>query len=265
MTVSCQGKEKTMHMRLLAWVWVLAVLPVSSLPVAAGQPGGKVVLDHWEVAYLEGGRAGYAHTFVEELNQDGKKLYRAREELKLKVKRFSDVISLGMQTGTTETADGKVISTFMRQQLGKTKDLQIIGTVTGKELRLVLDNSKPLKPAPWNDDALGLYRQQTILKDRQIKPSDKFSFLAFEPSVNLVIRHEVEVKEHEDVAMLDRTKRRLLRVEIRPEKLEGVALPPLFVWVDDKFAPVCRYSDVPGLGKIMLYRTTKEVALAPTT
>src|SRR5207237_4988731 len=131
-----------MRLWLSTCAWVRVALPSS-----AGQTRGKVVVDHWEAAYLEGGRAGYAHTFVEELNEDGKRLYRATEELKLKVKRFSDVIDLGMHTGTTETADGKVIGTFMRQQLGKNKELQIIGTVMGNELRLMLDNAKPLKPA----------------------------------------------------------------------------------------------------------------------
>src|SRR5437868_11638812 len=169
-----------MRLGLGTWVCVLAALPAAALPAAAGQPRGKVVLDHWEAAYLEGGRAGYAHTFVEELNEDGKKIYRSAEELKLKVKRFNDVVAMGMQTGTTETADGKVLGTFMRQQLGKNKELHIVGTVMGKELRLVLDNSKPLKPAPWNDEAIGLYRQQNILKDRNVKPGDKFDFLAFE-------------------------------------------------------------------------------------
>src|SRR5262245_38213778 len=160
----------------------------------AGQPRGKIVLEHWDAAYLQGGRAGYVRTVVEELEDRAKeqKLYRTTMTLKLKVKRFNDVIELGMDTGTTETADGKVLGTFMRQYLGKNKTLEITGTVKGKEIQLVMDSGKPLKSAPWNDEVLGLYRQLTVLKDRGAKAGDKISYAAFEPSVNLVVTTHVK-------------------------------------------------------------------------
>jgi transglutaminase-like putative cysteine protease len=255
-----------MRLPLSSFALVLLALPGSPLaasaqPASAGQPRPKIVLDKWEAAYLESGKAGYARTYVEEFEQRGGKLYRTTLSLKLKVKRFNDVIDLGMDVGTTETAEGKILGTFMRHYLGKNKMLEIIGTVAGKELQLVADG-KPIKSAPWSDDALGLYKQQTLLKQQNAKPGDKFDYRAFEPSVNLVVRHYVEVKDYEEVDVLG-MKRKLVRVQTRPEKVQGVQLPTLSAWIDDNFEPVRSAAEIPGLGKITLFRTTKEIALAP--
>jgi len=67
--------------------------------IAGETPVGKVVLDLWDAAYLQGGRAGHVHTFVEEFERDGEKLLRTTVELRLKVKRFSDTVELGMDSG----------------------------------------------------------------------------------------------------------------------------------------------------------------------
>jgi hypothetical protein len=248
---------------LVLWLPAPAAQPGQPTGQPGGKPRVKVVAEHWDAAYLEGSRAGYVRTLVEEIEDKDEKLYRTTMTLKLKVKRFNDVIELAMDTGTTETAGGKVLGTFMRQYLGKNKSLEITGTVAGKEIRLVMDNGKPLKSAPWNDAVLGMYRQLGVLKDKNAKPGDKISYLAFEPSVNLVVTTNVKVKDYEDVGLLGGAKKRLLRVETQPEKIQSVQLPVLISWVDEHFAPLRSETEAPGLGKLVLQRTTKEVALAP--
>ncbi len=51
------------------------------------KPSGKIVLDQWDAAYLQGGRAGFVHSNAEEFERDGHKLIRFTMELRLKVKR----------------------------------------------------------------------------------------------------------------------------------------------------------------------------------
>src|SRR5207247_6889761 len=103
------------------------------------------------------------------------------------------------------------------------KDLTITGLVKGKQLEFLLDGKTGvLKPAPWDDRAVGLYRQQSLLADRKVKPGDKFNFLSFEPSVNLLVRMDVTVKDFEEVMVPGaKSRSKLLRVELVPEKLEG--------------------------------------------
>jgi transglutaminase-like putative cysteine protease len=230
----------------------------------ADEPQGKVVLDLWDVAYMKGGKAGFVHTIVREYQRDGARLYQATVGLNLTVKRFQDTIQLRMDTGTTETAAGKVVGIFMRQYLGQGKNLEITGTVAGKQLRLTLDRTKPLKPAPWDDNVIGLYRQQRLFADRKVQPGDEFSYPSFEPTINLVVKNHVRVKDFEDVELFGgKSRKRLLRVETRPEKIQNVQLPLLVTWVDKEYVPWRSEVEAPGLGKIVLYRTTREVALAP--
>ena len=57
----------------------------------------------------------------------------------------------------------------------------------------------------------------------------------------------------------------MMRVEVKPDKIEGVALPTVVHWLDDKLVQVRSQVDIPGLGLLTLQRTTKEGATVPGT
>ncbi len=166
--------------------------------------------------------------------------------------------------GTFETPDGQVLGTFVRHFLGKSRTLEITGVVEGNQLRLTLDKIKNLKPAPWNSDALGLARQQRFLQERDLKPGDELTYLSFEPSINLLVRTTVQAKGFEEVEVLgSKQKKKLLRVESRPEKVQNVQLPTMVSWLGDNLMPVRAEAEIPPFGRVVLYRTTKSVALSP--
>ena len=84
---------------LLAAVIALALFVP---PYAAGEKSaGKFLFEAWDAAYLENGRAGYVHTYTEEIEHEGHKLLRTVIQFRLKVKRFEQAVDLGMD------ADGK--------------------------------------------------------------------------------------------------------------------------------------------------------------
>ena len=246
----------------------LLALFVCASPVLAGG-NGKVLLDAWDVAYLGDGKAGYVHTIAREVDVDGKKGIHTTVELRLTVKRFSDTIEMSADTGTIETADGKVAGVFMKQFLGKKQQLQIDGTVMGNQVHLTLNGNTPLKPAPWNNEVLGLFKQENLFKEHDLKPGQTFSFLSFEPIINKVLKTDVAVKGDRDVVLKgSKEKRKLLLVEVVPEKVEykpgqKIQLPIRRIWLDEKFEPVKSEFEVDGLGPIVTYRTSKAVALAP--
>jgi hypothetical protein len=245
---------------IVAVSWALVFMPAS----LAAQEKRKTVAEWWEAAYLQGARAGYVHTVVEEIDQDGIPVRRAAIELRLNVKRFSDVIQLAMDNGTYELPEGKVFGTFMKQMVGKNKSLEIIGTVDGKRLTLTRDKSTVLNPTPWDPEVLGVSRQKTMFKDRKVKPGDAFIYKSFEPTVNLVVVSHVQVKEEEEVELFaGKQKRRLLRVQAQAEKIGNFQLPPYTSWLDDDLMPVRSQTEVPGLGVVTLYQSPKSFALAP--
>jgi hypothetical protein len=255
------------------WLTSLLTLTLCATPVFAGGSSGKVLLDTWDVAYLGDGKAGYVHTIAKEIDVDGKKYIHTTVELRLTVKRFNDTVQMSMDTGSIENSEGKVLGVFLKHFIGKRQQLQIDGRVVGKEIRLKLNGTKELDPAPWNSEVLGLFKQQHLLKERKPKADDRFTYLSFEPSINKVIKAEVVVKGEREVAIRgEKKKRKLLLVETVPEKVEYkrgpdkvemIQLPVSLTWLDDQFEPVKSEVEVPGLGPLVMYRTTKALALAP--
>ncbi len=234
----------------------------------AGEPQGKVVLDLWEVAYLKAGKAGYVHTTVREIERGPEKVLRVRAELRLMVKRFNDTIQLQMDNGNDETPDGKVVGVFMRQYLGKDKQLLLTGTIKAKQLSVTVDSAKTLPPTAWNDAAIGMYAQHRIFQERRVKPGDRFRFAFFELSMNRLINTQVEVKDFEEVELLGGARKRLLRVEVRPDKLSDeqgnpIPLPTQTLWLDEKLTPARSRVDVPGLGMMDLFRSTRTGVMQP--
>jgi transglutaminase-like putative cysteine protease len=249
---------------LVALLVFSPLAPRLSRLACADGPQGKLIEDIWEAAFLEGARAGHVHTEVREVEKNGKTYLHTVLSLNLTVKRNTDVIQLRMDTGDTETADGKVLGTFMRQYLSPDKQQLITGVVKGRQLHLTLDRSKALEPAPWDPATVGLYRQQRQLADRKVKPGDRFTYKSFEPTINLVIRNNVQIKDYETVELLGKTPKKLLRVETKPEKLDKVQLPTLVSWVDENYVPLRSQVEVP-VGKITLYRTTRAQATGKPT
>ena len=250
---------------IFAFAGLLLAFALQNPQRLRAQETGKQVAEWWEAAYLQNARSGYVHTFVEEFTQQDLKYYRSTIELRLNVKRFNDTIQLAMDSGTHELADGRVIGTFMRQMVGTKKTLEINGVVDGKQLTLTLDKTKLLKPTPWDPTVLSVAKQRTLYQDRKVKPEDAFDFKSFEPTLNVVAKVHVNVRDHEQVELFGGKKTyRLLRVDAKADKIDGFQLPPYSVWLDEALMPVRTQLEVPGLGKVMLYRTTKAFALSPS-
>src|SRR5437870_3135979 len=184
-------------------VSVLGVL-LLLLPVHAQEPRGRLIEDVWHAALLKGSRAGYVRTTVREIERDGKKRFHATSELKLTISRNSRPLVLRMESGDDETPEGKVIGVFMRQYQGQQLQLALQGTVEEGELVVQVNGNVQMKKRiPWNDDVIGLYRQERLFQERQAKPGDQFMFLSFEPMLNAVLTNQVAVKQQEEVKLLE--------------------------------------------------------------
>lgn len=253
--------------------WCLGLVLISA-PVAAAppQPEGKAptktVEDVWDAAYLKGNRAGYVHTIFREVDVAGQKVLRGTMELNLTVKRFRAVVELRMLTGDDETADGKVLAVSMKQFLGKEQALEMHGAVEDEELHVTVQsqNGKNLdKREPWSNHVVGLYRQERIFRDRKVKPGDQFDYQSFSPEATTLLTIRARVIDYEDVALPGSGKKEhLLRVEEKPEPVQGVQLPGLTLWLNDKLMPVRSEVDMPGLGDLVLIRSSRQTAKGPT-
>src|SRR5207248_4578320 len=130
---------------------------------------GKLALETWDAAYLQGAKAGYVHTTVREINDGDKKILRMRMELRLTVKRMGDTISLRMEQGDDETPEGKVTGVYMKQYLAKERHNVMTGDVDGSELHIQVDGPAPVDMrVPWNDKVVGMYHQQLLFQAKRV-------------------------------------------------------------------------------------------------
>ncbi|HKI32844.1 MAG TPA: transglutaminase domain-containing protein [Gemmataceae bacterium] len=238
-----------------------------SVPVAvADQPQGKVVADTWEMLQLGGYRVGHVHTVTREAAVKDAKVLRTNMQFELTLKRAGAVQKLKLDNGSDETADGKVLGISMRME-------QVVqeGTVEEKGLHLKVNGGQIDKYVPWNDDVIGLYRQEQVFKDKKVKAGDKFTFSGYEPSITAVVTVRGKAGEAEEVATL-KGKKKLLRVELASDPIAvpkpgsdetfKLQLPKMIVWLDKDWVPVRRQTDMPGLGTIVFQRTDRETATA---
>jgi transglutaminase-like putative cysteine protease len=236
--------------------------------VAVGRAGAEApryVEEIWESAALDGARVGYLHTTVQALEGDGPKRLRTTADLNLTFRRQRAAVRLRVETGTEETADGKVVGVFMRQGQGD-RTLTLTGALEDGRMHVRIDGGRIDRRLRWGDEVVGMYRLEHLFEKRRPKPGDRFSFPRYEPTLNAVVTVRAAVSGPEEVPT-PAGRQKLLRVDLVPDKVEGsglsVQLPPAVWWLDAGFVPVRRQIELEGLGAVVLTRTTRAAATAP--
>jgi hypothetical protein len=100
------------------------------------------------------------------------------------------------------------------------------------------------------------------LRTKKLEPNTKFDYQKFVPELDSVLTMHVEVKDFEEVKLLQGEGKRLLRLETKIDKVMNVDLPVEVSWLDDAGETLKRQTEIPGLGQLTVYRATKEQALA---
>jgi hypothetical protein len=247
------------------------VLVLAAAPARAEAP--KQVKETWDAAYLEGAKAGFVHTLVQQYGEGDAAVLRTVLTMDLRIRRYNAVVPLHMQTVTDETPAGRVVGVGLTQFLDKGR-LVVVGRVENGEL--VVQSNGETRRLPWDPEVIGSQKQDNLLREKKAKPGDKFTFRSFEPGLMLPATVRVAVKEPEEVDVLrakkaeggeekvERVKQRLLRAETAPDKVEvggqSVPLPRLVTWLDRDYEALRGEMELPGLGRVTLYRTTPAVA-----
>jgi hypothetical protein len=231
---------------------------------------GKVVRETWDAAYADGIKVGYFHTLVREVEDDTGKYLRTTVDMELDIRRGKATVKLRAATGDDETLEGKVTAVTLVQPQGKGQQLEIRGKVVDKQLHITVNDPPSKKQIPWNDEVVGLSRQDGIFREKKVKPGDSFKYLSFEPTITSIVPIAAAVKDDEEVEVMKVGKdgkisfatEKLLRADAVPDKVEGLSfrLPALALWLDKDLNVVRSETELPGICKLVLHRTTKEIA-----
>jgi transglutaminase-like putative cysteine protease len=258
---------------------LVAALLTLLVTAAPGQEAkSKVVEDTWDAVYIRGQSQayvlhGYVHTTIEQRGTDEEKLLRGTQEMKLTFQRDGQKAELRAEQGTEERPDGVVTAVFFQTGLGRKLEMKRTGRLVGKKMEIKTEGpNTPDRELDWNPKVVGLAREQNLLRDKKVKSGESFTYYSYQPAINNVATVKVAVKDIETTELPGSEPRKLLRVELRPEALKinenggepiRLQLPGATLWVEpDSYKPVKSENEVPGLPKLILVRTTKEVATA---
>ncbi|MFO0881678.1 MAG: transglutaminase-like domain-containing protein [Gemmataceae bacterium] len=268
-------------MRSAVFALLLAVpLCQARADTPASKPAPKLLLESWQAAYFEGLKVGHMHTRAEQLGQGETARIRTTRTMDLVIKRYGGVVPIQIGQTSEETLEGKVLALGLTQMMGMPPKMTFQGTVADDQLvlkSLVDDREQTSRKVPFPAAAMGLYAQETIFQRKKAKPGDKVELVSFEILLSgpLTVRGVVRPREKVDQLVVTRAADgkvtiarepvSLLRVDATsdPVTVNGVEvkLPAKVVWLDAKLLPVREQFEMPGLGTITFYTTSKEAAL----
>lgn len=252
-------------------------VPPPGAPPAPAEKGPKQLFDYWFVVGIEGQRAGYVNWSGKEIEHNGKVLQSGVRSLNLTISRFGQTSAQWGEESNIETPMGLILSTSMRQRIGKDQDLSLSGTVDLKEKKLKVRlggsvTDKGEREIPWPEGVVGLVREPQLFKELGKKTGESFSYPSYIPSVNWVVKTTLTYEGEETKVLWPNTPaKKLLKFITRPEPIPTangkVKLPASTNWVDaETFEPLLQETDFLALGgRLTFLRTTKDAATAPIT
>ena len=265
-----------MSYQAVSLLLLLLAAPAQADKSVAAAPAAKVLLETWQAAYFEGLKVGYLHMISTQTGEGKEARIRTTVQMYLVIKRYGSVLPIRIEQTADETLDGKVRRMGIVQQLGESPKMTLSATVEDGKLLLKLPDGTT-RSLPWDDSALGLYAQERLFAIRKAKPGDRFKFLSYEILLPAGITIEAVVGKPEKVdrlvtkktaegkTIVDREPVLLLRVETMPLPFTvggtTIQLPKKTLWLDSKLNPVRGQFEMPGLGLITLYNTTRDAAL----
>ena len=241
--------------------------PAKADPAPKTEEGeGKLLHDEWYALFLKGMKAGYYHVIVREYERDGATYRYATKSQKLVVARFGQPAEIAGEDSTLESADGKVLTTRMRQVLSKDQFLTLAGTVEGNKLKVKIEGvSRGEETIPFPAGVLGIAGEASLYPTKRPKPGDAFDYKWWEGRVNCVVTFHVKAVALEDLVIYTgQPAVPTVKLEVAMEPVDKFQLPTATLWLDARtFATLRMDADEPTLGgKVTVLRTTRDYALA---
>jgi transglutaminase-like putative cysteine protease len=232
---------------------------------ASHSPAHADLTESWDAVFMGGVKVGQIHIFIEPVTDKGRKLIRVRVDTTIRLKRQNDQVTLELQYGTIETPDGEVLRLDTRTVAADTIIRAHGDVVDGKMvMNFRTGDNVQKKTIDWGADVRGPYAAEQSMARSPMTEGEVRSLKMFMPDLNEICDIKLTAGKKEEVALGGGAKRTLLRVE-QTTSLDGKARSEFdsTMFVDEKGQVLKSESDL--MGGMVLYRTTKQGAILPST
>jgi hypothetical protein len=217
----------------------------------------------WDAVFLKGNKIGHVHTFIEKVSEKGRELYRVRQDQVYTFARLNDTVTMKMMYGTIETSEGEVLRLDTRT-LTSDNEIRVYGDAIKGEMNLIMEGTGQRQEVtiPWGHEIRGPYAAEQSMARKPMGEGETRAIKMYIPDLNRVVDFTFKAGAISEIPLGDGSRRPLRKVE-QTASLDGKPQPVLdaTLWADSGGQVLKLESDM--MGGIVMYRTTKEGAIAP--
>jgi hypothetical protein len=217
-----------------------------------GTESGTKIFEEWSVLTIDGKRCGYEGTVVTQAGTTSSPQYCTLQQEQFVVKRMGTDLKLTETSRITEDADGGVLS-FEDRMMGGGSDISLTGKREGDDL-VVFSRGQTSSYHVPRLSALGPEKVRRLSDAVPLRPGQTYSFPTFEsdyPQAPVLENGTVVGRETRQVGGVER---KLWRVKTDTSLLPGM---PGIAWVDDQANDVEALLNIPGIGHLDEYVSTR--------
>lgn len=276
------GKKRARFWVLLGLVVALIASDPQAQPLGSARADDAVVtkkiFEQFDAAYLSGAQSGWFRTRVDKKTSGKGEAFVTTLNMNLQIKRYGSVVSTKMDTSTTEDAQGKIQAMTLTQHLDMGEALTT-ARIEGSKMFVKAPGAQTEREIPFDTETIGPRKQEALLREKKVQPGDSIKYKSFEASLLMVTNIEAKVRQMEEIdvfvvdkddpSKVERKNRKLLRIDVIPEPIKilgtPLQLPSQAIWVDENYDTLRSRTEMPGMGVLHLFRTSKEAATKPGT
>lgn len=227
--------------------------PGESTPGNPAASSAEVATERWQVLFMDGHEAGYAHTTARSVERDGQSLRETVVDNQLRMQRMGRTVEIRTEVTQLEDERGQLTRYHQVLDLSQVETVYD-GIIVGDVMQLkVTTQGKPrTSEIPWEEDVPG---PEEV--DRRVAAAESGATLVFhqfDPTLGDPVEVTVNIGDWETVRVNDREER------LRRTTLTLPGLPATTSWVDASGS--ARRSETSLMGMTMLTEAAESARVA---
>lgn len=180
----------------------------------------------WQVVYLGGTRVGYSRTVSGPVSDTDRGTLRSETEMVMSISRFGQSVKMRTMMSSVETTAGDLKEFSLEVQNPPAATSHTKGRVQGDKLMLEMETGgkKQTAEKPWDATVKSPGYQDRLLRENPLKPGEKREFKVYEPQTGKVSTVTLKAGDFEEVELLEKEKKKLLKVTISQTALPGIVM-----------------------------------------